>query len=60
MYWRIKRTDEEGAVQKYMVRMMVILAVIGLFNAPIEWLRRFKRHTPGPETPAPVLHRPAA
>jgi hypothetical protein len=48
-------------MQRYMLRLMLILAVIGFFSAPVNlfrWLRRSS--SPGTGGSAPMLHRPAA
>ena len=48
-------------MQRYMLRILVILAVVGVFNAPLDLIRRFRRGphpagpvVSGPQGPAPV------
>jgi hypothetical protein len=48
-------------MQRYMLRLMLIFAVIGFFSAPVNlfrWLRRPSSPRTGGSTP--VWHRPAA
>jgi hypothetical protein len=48
-------------MQRYMLRLMMIFAVIGLLSAPMSlfrWLRRGSAPRTGGTTP--ILHRPAA
>ena len=47
-------------MDKYLFRMLAMLAVIGLFSTPAGVLRRLKRRRPAVAELPPVWHHPAA